>query len=64
MSHVYIERRDDGKYKVMTKGAERASAVADTQGEALKVAQKMYPDSAPDIERVRRTSKGKPDQWR
>lgn len=64
MSHVYIEQRPDGKYAVITKGAERASAIADTQAEAIKIAQKMYPGSSPDIERVRHTDKGKPDQWR
>ena len=60
----YVERRDDGKYKVMKPNADRASAVADTQKEAIEKAREMNPGKSPDVERVKHTDKGKPDQWR
>lgn len=63
-NRFYIEQRDDGKYKVMKPNANRASAVADTQKEAIELARKMNPGKSPDVERVRHTDKGKPDQWR
>ena len=63
-NRFYIERRDDGKYKVLRPSADRASAVTDTQKEAIEIARKMDPGKSPDVERVRHTDKGKPDQWR
>ena len=60
----YIERRDDGKYKVLRPGADKASAVTDTQKKAIEKAREMAPGKSPDVERVRHTDKGKPDQWR
>ena len=60
----YVERRDDGKYKVMKPNADRASAVADTQKEAIEKAREMNPGKSPDVERVKHTDKGKHDQWR
>jgi hypothetical protein len=62
--HVYIERRDSGKYAVVREGAKRASALCDTQSEAKAAAQRMFPGVKPDIERVRRTNAGRPDRWR
>jgi hypothetical protein len=63
-NRFYIEQREDGKYKVMRPNAERATAVADTQKEAIEIARQMNPGKSPDVERVRHTDKGKPDQWR
>jgi uncharacterized protein YdaT len=63
-NRFYIERRDDGKYKVMRPNADRASAVTDTQKEAIEKAREMNPGKSPDVERVRHTDQGKPDQWR
>jgi hypothetical protein len=63
-NRFYVERGDDGKYKVMRPNASRASAVADTQAEAIEMARKMNPGKSPDVERVRYTDKGKPDKWR
>lgn len=63
-NRFYIERRDDGKYKVMRPDADRASAVTDTQAEAIEIAREMNPGKSPDVERVRHTDEGKPDQWR
>ena len=63
-NRFYVERRDDEKYKVMRLSADRASAVADTQKEAIEKAREMNPGKSPDVERVKHTDKGKPDQWR
>lgn len=63
-NNVYIEQRDDGKYAVKRANAERASAVTDTQRAAIDEAKRMFPDVKPDIERVRHTKVGEPDQWR
>lgn len=59
----FIERRDDGKYKVLKPGAERASAVADTQADAIKMAKELNSDATRHIERVRDVGPGK-DKWR
>ena len=61
---LYIERRDEGDYAVRKEGSKRASAVAPTQKEAIEIAREMNPGIAPDVERVRYTSRGKPDKWR
>jgi hypothetical protein len=61
---VYIERRPEGDYAVRQEHAKRASATAPTQAEAIAKAEKMFPEVKPDVERVRHTNKGKPDQWR
>jgi hypothetical protein len=63
-NRFYIEQRDDGKFKVMKPKADRASAVADTQKEAIEIARKMNPGKSPDVERVRHTDRGHRDQWR
>ena len=62
--HYFIEQNDDGKYATTAKGASRASGLFDTQKEAIEYAKKLNPDDHPDVERVRNTSVGKPDQWR
>jgi hypothetical protein len=62
---VYIERRkEEGDYAVRTEHSKRASATAETQKEAIEIAREMFPGVKPDVERVRHTSKGKPDKWR
>jgi len=62
--NVYIEPRDDGTFAVMKPNADRASAIRDTQSDAIVAAKKMFPDVKPDVARVRHTSVGKPDQFR
>lgn len=62
--NVFIEQRDDGKFAVLRPNAERASAIRDTQGAAIDAAKQMFPGVKPDIERVRHTKNGNPDQWR
>jgi len=62
--HIFIERRDDGKYSVKKEGADRASAVTDTQREAIDRAKEIAPNIRPDVERVRDTKDGGRDKWR
>lgn len=59
----FIERRDDGKFKVLKPGADRASAVADTQKAAIDRAKELNPDATRHIERVRNVGPGR-DKWR
>ncbi|HTR18774.1 MAG TPA: DUF2188 domain-containing protein [Candidatus Paceibacterota bacterium] len=61
---IYIEQREEGGYAVRKEHSQRASAVAPTQKEAIEIAREMNPGTAPDVERVRYTISGKPDQWR
>ena len=62
--NMYVERRPEGDFAVRRAGAERASAVARTQAKAIERAREISPGVAPDVERVRHTNRGKPDQWR
>lgn len=64
MGNIYIERRGVRQYAVVKPGAERASAIMPTQAEAIERAREICPKTRPDVERVRYTSVGKPDQWR
>jgi Uncharacterized protein conserved in bacteria (DUF2188) len=61
---IYIERKDDGDYAVRRGGADRASAVTDTQAEAIARAREIAPDAPIHVERVRHTDQGTPDKWR
>jgi uncharacterized protein YdaT len=61
--HYFIERTDDG-YAVRAKGSKRASAIVDTQREAIDLAKELNPDGKPDVSRVKHTQAGKADQWR
>jgi hypothetical protein len=62
--NIFVERRGIGRYAVLKPGAERASAILPTQAEAIERAKEISPNTRPDVERVRHTSVGKPDQWR
>ncbi|MBS1717796.1 MAG: DUF2188 domain-containing protein [Armatimonadetes bacterium] len=59
----FIEQRPDGRYNVARPNAERASAVTDTQGEAIDRARQMNPDATLHVERVRSVGPGR-DKWR
>lgn len=61
---LFVEQRKRGDFAVKKGNAERASAVAETQAEAIAIAKKMNPEMTPLVERVRFTSRGKPDHWR
>jgi hypothetical protein len=62
--NLYVEQRPQGDFAVRKAGADRASAVAPTQAKAIQRAREISPGVAPDVERVRLTNRGKPDQWR
>ena len=62
--NIFVERRPQGDYAVRKPNADRASAVAPTQAEAIQRAREISPGSKPLVERVRHTDVGKPDQWR
>jgi len=59
----FIERRDDGKYKVLKPDADRASAVTDTQKQAIERARELNPGATVHVERVRNVGPGR-DKWR
>lgn len=61
---IFVERRPEGDYAVRKPDSKRASAVAPTQSEAIDRAREIDPAAAVHVERVRTTSKGKPDKWR
>ena len=61
---LFIERRPQGDYAVRKPNSDRASAVLPTQAEAIARARELNRGHNPDVERVRHTSAGKPDQWR
>ena len=63
-NNIYVERRGNREFAILKPGAKRASAVLPTQAEAIERAKEISPNSRPDVERVRHTSVGKPDQWR
>jgi hypothetical protein len=64
MNRLFVEQRPEGDYAVRRPNSERASAVMPTQAEAIRRARELSPNISPLVERVRRTSVGKPDQWR
>jgi hypothetical protein len=63
-NNLFIEHRPDGSYAVLKPNAERASAVALTQAEAIERAKELNPNAAIHVERVRNTNAGNPDKWR
>jgi hypothetical protein len=63
--NIYIEHnKGSGKYEVKEEGNPIPVAEAPTQKEAEEKAAQLYPGVKPDVERVRHTEKGGPDQWR
>jgi len=63
-NRFFIERRTGGDYAVRRPDSERASAVAETQAEAIERAREIDPNATIFVERVRDTSIGHRDQWR
>lgn len=60
----FVERTDSGDYAVRRGGAQRASAIEDTQAEAIARARQIDPSAPIHVERVRNTDKGSRDKWR
>lgn len=63
-NNLFVEQRPEGDYAVRKPNAKRASAVAPTQAEAIKLAKGLNPKAAVHVERVRNSTAGKPDKWR
>jgi hypothetical protein len=63
-NHYFIEQTPSGEYATRARGAERASAISETQREAIERAREFNPNDRPDVERVRNTSNGTRDKWR
>lgn len=61
---LYIEQREEGDYAIRKGGSDRASAVEETQKEAIERAKKLNPDAVVLVERVRNTDVGGRDKWR
>jgi len=63
-NQLFVEPRADGGFSVSRSDAKRASAVCDTQADAIARARALNPGVAPAAARVRHTDHGHPDQWR
>jgi hypothetical protein len=61
---IYIEQRPAGDFAVRKPGSARASVVESTQREAIDIGRKIAPKAAIHVERIRHTSRGRPDEWR
>ncbi len=62
---LFVERRtEEGDYAVRRPNSTRASAVCDTQAEAIERAADIDPNAAILVERVRDTNRGSRDKWR
>lgn len=62
---LFVEQRSgEGDYAVRRPSSKRASAVCDTQAEAIERAGEIDPDASILVERVRDTNRGSPDKWR
>jgi uncharacterized protein YdaT len=61
---IFVEQRPQGNYAVRRQGSDRASAVEQTQAQAIERARELAPGVRPDVERVRDTEAGGRDKWR
>lgn len=61
--HWYIEPTDDGAYSAKKGGAERASAITNTQKQAIDRAKEIDPNAPVHIAHVRHGKHG-PDKYR
>lgn len=59
-----VQKRDDGRFEVKKRGAKRASAVKDTQAEAIERAKELDPGHSPIAKRVRKSPGAKKGTWR
>jgi hypothetical protein len=62
--HIYIEQTNDGRFGIKPGKAAPPVMTTRTQKEAIQYSKMMFPDSRPDVERVKHTNRGHPDQWR
>lgn len=59
-----VQKRADGRFEVRRPGAKRASAITDTQAEAVARARELEPGKAPIAKRVRRKPGARRGTWR
>ena len=59
-----VQQRSDGRFDVKKPGARRASAVKNTQTEAIARARELEPGKAPIAKRVRKKPGSKRGTWR
>jgi len=65
MSNIYVEHNPKtGHYEAKLAGNSTPIATGPTQGAVLDKVNIAYPHLKPDVERIRHTKKGGPDQWR
>jgi hypothetical protein len=62
-NEFFVEQGEDGRYRVLKPNAQRVSAVADTQAEAIAEAKRLNPGATIRVERVRDVGPGR-DKWR
>lgn len=60
----WVEKRESGVFAVEAENSERASALCDTQKEAIEIAKALNPDKKPHVARVRKVPPNHPDQVR
>src|ERR1700729_1169475 len=60
---LFVEQRPNHKYSVTERGNSKPLAVTNRQAEAIQKAQKIAPDAALHVERVRDIGPGR-DKWR
>jgi hypothetical protein len=63
-NQLFVEQRDQGDYAVRRPNSQRASAICETQAEAIDRARDLGPDAQILVEWGRRALVDKPDQWR
>ena len=59
-----VQQREDGRFEVKRPGAKRASAVENTQSEAVARARALEPGRSPIAKRVRKRPGAKRGTWR
>jgi uncharacterized protein YdaT len=59
----FVEPAEGGGFAVKAEGAKKASAILQTQKEAIEKAKEFNPEKKPHVARVRQTNAGHPDQF-
>jgi hypothetical protein len=60
----WIEKREPGVFVVEAEGSKKASALCDTQKEAIEIAKQFNPNKKPHVARVRNVPPNHPDRVR
>jgi len=62
--HCFVGQTNDGGHAVRAKGSKRASAILETQRDAIDRVKELNSDNRPAVERVRNTQAGVRNKWR